>query len=475
VTDLPATTDVLADGQRRVSHRAGTFLRAGERRFWRDALRRRMLAGADVLAIFVTAGVVALWDSEGVVAVLLFTPGWIVTAKLVGLYDLDHRRLRHLTTDEFARIVVYVLLGSVALTAVLLLVHGESATLQDAGRMRLRLILVAATVAFRALARYAWRAATPPERALLLGEGPLADQVRRKIVLFPDIHVRIADEREACSPEELRQRPGPLDGIDRVIVATPNLDEELLSILVREAREREVKLSVVPPMRGMFGTASVLSHVADVALVEFTTWDASRTTLLAKRALDVGVAAIGLVLLSPVFLLVALAVKLSSPGPVLFVQVRAGAGGSPFRMLKFRTMRVDAPERLAEVVDLEALDGPAFKVENDPRVTSVGRFLRRTSLDELPQLINILRGEMSLVGPRPEQLELVELYRPEERFRLVAKPGLTGPMQVNGRGQLRFDERLALERDYIENLSIPRDLRILALTITPVLRRRGAY
>jgi lipopolysaccharide/colanic/teichoic acid biosynthesis glycosyltransferase len=108
-------------------------------------------------------------------------------------------------------------------------------------------------------------------------------------------------------------------------------------------------------------------------------------------------------------------------------------------------------------------------------VTPFGRFLRRTSLDELPQLINILRGDMSLVGPRPEQLEVVALYRPEERFRLAAKPGLTGPMQVNGRGQLRFEERLALERDYIENLSLLRDLRILALTITPVLRRRGAY
>src|SRR6266508_945908 len=348
-----------------------------------------MLAVGDLVAILVTAGALALWDGDGVAAVLLFAPGWIVTAKLVGLYDLDHRRLRHLTTDEFTRIVVYVLLGSLALTAVLLLLPGKDGALDDAAHVQLGLILVATTVAFRALARDAWRAVTPPERALMLGEGPLAEQVKRKIELFPDIHVRIADERESCSPDELRRRPGPLDGIDRVIVATPNLDEELLSILVKEAREREVKLSVVPPMRGMFGTAAVLSHVADVALVEYTTWDASRTTLLAKRALDAVVAAVGLVLLSPVFLLVALAVKLSSPGPVFFVQVRAGAGGRPFRMLKFRTMRVDAPERLAEVVDLDTLDGPAFKVENDPRVTPFGRFLRRTSLDELPQLINI--------------------------------------------------------------------------------------
>jgi len=336
-------------------------------------------------------------------------------------------------------------------------------------------MLAGSTVFFRVLARYAWRRVTPPERALLLGEGPLATQVERKLELFPDIHVRLAQERGSLSARELRQAPDLLDGIDRVIVAMPNLDEELLTLLVEEARTRQLKLSVVPPMRGMFGTAALLSHVADVALVEFTTWDPGRTTLLAKRVLDIAVSAIGLVGLAPVMLLVALAVKLSSPGPIFFVQQRAGVGGKPFKLLKFRTMGADAEERLGEVIDLEALDEPAFKLENDPRVTRFGGFLRRGSLDELPQLLNILKGEMSLVGPRPEQLEVVQLYGPKERFRLAVKPGLTGPMQVSGRGQLRFEERLALERDYIENLSLLRDLRILALTITPVLRRRGAY
>jgi lipopolysaccharide/colanic/teichoic acid biosynthesis glycosyltransferase len=116
-----------------------------------------------------------------------------------------------------------------------------------------------------------------------------------------------------------------------------------------------------------------------------------------------------------------------------------------------------------------------FKLVQDPRVTRIGRFLRRTSLDELPQLLNVLRGDMSLVGPRPEQIELVERYRPEHVFRLTVKPGLTGPMQVYGRGELTFDERLAVERDYIENLSLGRDLRILALTLTAVVGGRGAY
>ena len=144
-------------------------------------------------------------------------------------------------------------------------------------------------------------------------------------------------------------------------------------------------------------------------------------------------------------------------------------------MLKFRTMVADAEERLAEVVSIEALDKPMFKVPRDPRVTRFGSLLRRTSLDELPQLVNVLKGDMSLVGPRPEQVELVARYHPEHRFRLVVKPGLTGPMQVFGRGELTFDERLAVERDYIENLTIGRDLRILAMTIAAVAGGRGAY
>jgi lipopolysaccharide/colanic/teichoic acid biosynthesis glycosyltransferase len=127
------------------------------------------------------------------------------------------------------------------------------------------------------------------------------------------------------------------------------------------------------------------------------------------------------------------------------------------------------------VVSLDALAEPVFKLREDPRITPLGRLLRRTSLDELPQLVNVLRGDMSLVGPRPEQLEVVALYRPEHMFRLEVKPGLTGPMQVYGRGELTMEERLAVERDYVENVSIGRDMRILLLTIAVVLRGDGAY
>jgi lipopolysaccharide/colanic/teichoic acid biosynthesis glycosyltransferase len=135
----------------------------------------------------------------------------------------------------------------------------------------------------------------------------------------------------------------------------------------------------------------------------------------------------------------------------------------------------DAEALLPELVPFEHLETPMFKLKSDPRVTRVGRLLRRTSVDELPQLVNVLRGEMSIVGPRPEQLDLVERYAPEHQFRLQVKPGITGPMQVYGRGELEFDERLAVEREYVENLSFTRDIRIILMTFPAIVGKRGAY
>jgi lipopolysaccharide/colanic/teichoic acid biosynthesis glycosyltransferase len=194
-----------------------------------------------------------------------------------------------------------------------------------------------------------------------------------------------------------------------------------------------------------------------------------------KRACDVVFSAAALVLLAPLFPLVVLAIRLDSRGPVIFTQLRAGAGGRPFRMYKLRTMTADAEESLSEIVRLEDLREPMFKLPNDPRVTRVGRLLRRFSFDELPQLVNVLRGQMSIVGPRPEQVELVERYAPEHRFRLEVKPGMTGPMQVFGRGELSFGERLAVELDYVENVSLGRDLRILFQTLPAIIRGTGAF
>jgi lipopolysaccharide/colanic/teichoic acid biosynthesis glycosyltransferase len=194
-----------------------------------------------------------------------------------------------------------------------------------------------------------------------------------------------------------------------------------------------------------------------------------------KRGMDIVVSAAGLVVTAPVMIVIAVLIRIDSRGPALFKQLRAGRHGEPFRFLKFRTMCRDAEERISEVLAVEEMKEPMYKLRRDPRVTKVGRFLRRTSLDELPQLFNVLRGDMSLVGPRPEELWLVERYSEPERFRLDVRPGITGPMQVHGRGQLSFQERLAVEREYVENYSLKKDLRILLRTAGAIFRADGAY
>jgi exopolysaccharide biosynthesis polyprenyl glycosylphosphotransferase len=336
----------------------------------------------------------------------------------------------------------------------------------------------------RALARGLWRRLTPPAATLLIGAGPLERATRRKLELFTDIHAEpvgalLADDVAAAAGEtDVDDRVRAACGgqlPDRVIVCTQEIREELLTGAMRFCRRNRVKLSVVPPLRGMFGTAVRLTHVAELPVVEYHTWDASQSTLALKRCFDFVVATIVLVLAAPLLVCVAIAIRLDSRGPILYVQRRAGLDGRPFRMLKFRTMVADADDRRHEVVHLEALEDPMYKLRADPRVTRVGRVLRRWSLDELPQLVNVLRGEMSLVGPRPEELALVERYRPEHRFRVQVMPGITGPMQVFGRGDLDFEERLAIEREYVENLSLGRDLRILLLTLPAAISGRGAF
>jgi lipopolysaccharide/colanic/teichoic acid biosynthesis glycosyltransferase len=200
----------------------------------------------------------------------------------------------------------------------------------------------------------------------------------------------------------------------------------------------------------------------------------------AKRSIDLAGALVGLMLLAPVMLAVALLIRLDSPGPILFRQLRRGYRGQLFWVLKFRTMVVDAEQRLQELEQKnESAGGVLFKLRDDPRVTALGRFLRRSSLDEFPQLINVLRGEMSLVGPRPLQLrdsDKLQTLDPEGySHRLKVMPGLTGPWQVGGRSEIDYSHMVKMDLDYVENWSLSRDLRIIFRTFMVVLIGRGAY
>jgi len=196
--------------------------------------------------------------------------------------------------------------------------------------------------------------------------------------------------------------------------------------------------------------------------------------LFIRRCFDFSAALALIALLSPLLLTIAALVKITSRGPVLFRQVRAGLHGRPFVFLKFRSMRVDAEALKSALAPFNEMDGPAFKLTNDPRVTPLGRWLRKTSLDELPQLLNILRGEMSFVGPRPAVLDEVRRYEPWQRRRLSMPPGLTCLWQVSGRNELTFDEWMRLDLEYIDNWSLWLDLRIVFKTIPAVVLGRGA-
>jgi lipopolysaccharide/colanic/teichoic acid biosynthesis glycosyltransferase len=225
-------------------------------------------------------------------------------------------------------------------------------------------------------------------------------------------------------------------------------------------------------------TALSMSHIRDAAGVRpVSSLDPELVIPLSKRkrALDIVVAGGMLVALSPLFAVVAALIKLTSPGPVIFKQMRAGKGGRPFAFYKFRSMYLDAEARKAALRGQNEVDGPIFKMKNDPRITPVGRTLRKWSIDELPQLWNVLNGDMTLVGPRPPTLDEVESYEPWQRRRLSLTGGLTCIWQVSGRSQIGFEDWMRMDSRYARHRSLRMDLKILAQTAGAVLARRGAY
>ena len=490
LTENTAARDASSNGMPRGT--ADTALQVGSRpedlgtapgaapsgqRFWRDTRRRRMLASGDLAAAVIATAVAVPSSLASVTWAIAFVPAWIVVAKVLGLYDRDQRSIRHLTIDELGSIAAWAAICAASL--------GLLADVTPIGDMSLGSVVgvwaLATVSAFtlRAAARALWRRLTPREVTAVVGDGELAWAARRKLELFTDMHLEVARHpkvpmRGAGEDVETALRELTY-GVDRVIVASERIDPEWIGTLNGICRTEQVKLSVVSPLRGRAGAAPLLSEVADLPVLEYDTRDVSRSTMLLKRAFDVAVSSVFLLLLLPFLPFVALAIRLDSQGPVLFRQVRAGLAGRPFRIFKLRTMSEDAEQELGNLVALDELPDPMFKLKRDPRVTRVGGVLRRLSVDELPQLLNVLRGEMSIVGPRPEWMGLVDRYQPEHRFRLAVKPGMTGPMQVFGRGALNFQERLAVELDYVENLSLARDLRIIAQTIPAILRGTGAY
>src|SRR5215210_6872448 len=260
-----------------------------------------------------------------------------------------------------------------------------------------------------------------------------------------------------------------------ILAGAERLDDEEFLDLLRSVRLRKVSLRVVPGAITLLKTSPVLSEYTGVPLFEIGYPRLDNTQRSLKRLLDVTGSLLGLILLSPLLLSVALAVKLTSPGPVLFRQKRVGADEKVFICYMFRSMYEDAEARQEELEAMNEVDGAVFKIKNDPRITPVGHFIRRWSIDELPQLINVLKAEMSLVGPRPLPLRDFERMSEMHKRRLAAIPGMSGYWQISGRSNLSFDDMVRLDLYYIENWSLSFDIKIILKTIGAVLRREGAY
>lgn len=342
-------------------------------------------------------------------------------------------------------------------------------------------------ILFSGAARIFRRAGHNTRNVLIAGSGPRAAYVEDVIVSHPEWGLRVIGFVDANLPRRgpavQASRVLPLAAIeevladqviDEVIVAVPRSKLEEVVRAVDAATRAGVPITLLSDVFGDLLPAPRVKRFGALPALSFAPVHHPAGWLAMKRALDVALAAALLLLAAPVLAACALAIKLSSPGPVFFHQTRCSLNGRLFRMPKLRTMVVDAEERKQELAAHNEMDGPVFKMRRDPRVTPVGRVLRRFSLDELPQLWSVLRGDMSLVGPRPALPSEVAAYRTTERRRLSMRPGITCLWQVSGRNRIGFDDWVRLDLEYIDTWSLARDFLILLRTVPAVLRGDGA-
>jgi exopolysaccharide biosynthesis polyprenyl glycosylphosphotransferase len=494
---------MLADADARtlriLEHRRRTGW--ARRRGW---LVRRALLLADVvglaLAFFAAqviisgAGVVgALGPGIETLLFLGTLPAWVVVAKLYGLYDRDEERPDHTTVDDLAGVFHLVTVGAWVFFAI--------AWLTDVAQPDLPKVAVfwglaiGLVIFLRASARaFCRRTVTYLQNAVIVGSDDVGQLAARKIMRHPEYGINLVGFVDAVPhalhpdldhmtvlghPDRLLEVIRLFD-VERVVIAFSSDSNEQTLDLVRSLKDVDVQVDVVPRLFELVSSNAGIHTVEGLPMVSLPPLKLSPSSRLLKRAMDVAVSALGLVILMPFLAAIALVIKLDSRGPVLFRQVRMGARGHTFEIAKFRTMVRGADARRGELAHLNKHaanggDTRMFKARNDPRVTRAGRFLRRYSLDELPQLWNVLKGEMSLVGPRPLPLEEDEHVGSWARRRLDLRPGITGPWQVLGRSEIPFEEMVKLDYLYVTGWTIGYDLKLLARTIPILFSVRGAY
>ena len=466
------------------------------RRGW---LVRRMLVIADLVGLTLaflaatfffdqTARSDAVASNIEILVFCLSLPAWVVVAKLYGLYDFDEERTDHSTADDLVGVLHLVTVGSWLFFAFAAVTHRA-----DPGFARLLgfwLFAIVAITAGRAIARgVARRHLAYVQNTIIVGAGDVGQLVAKKLRQHPEYGLNLVgfvdDQPKTRSEgltdiallgglEQLPQMVQILD-VERVIVAFSNDSHEEMLDLIRSLKDLDIQIDLVPRFFEVIGTNVGIHTAEGLPLIGLPALKLSRSSHVMKRAMDLAFSITGLVLLSPVFLAVAVWIKLDSRGPVFFRQLRMGSGDQTFEILKFRTMAVDADERKQDLAALNKHvngDPRMFKIPNDPRVTRSGKVLRRFSIDELPQLWNVVRGQMSLVGPRPlileEDLHVVDW----RRQRLNLKPGITGLWQVLGRDDIGFEEMVRLDYVYVTTWSLLNDMKLVLRTIPALYRAR---
>jgi exopolysaccharide biosynthesis polyprenyl glycosylphosphotransferase len=464
--------------------------------------RTRLLAVGDLVALtaaylgaYAVAGAIAPLppvsaDSWFLVLVFVTAPiVWLAVFTAYNLYDNDSLRISVSSFDEVRDLFHAMLVGSLFY---LLLSQGVDfffdwwvytaveATLFMAGA------LVLVPVIRGSIRSWVFPRLMAPRRTLIVGSGAEAHLVYRKIMTHPEYGLDVVGFLDGDSPDPL---PAPMLGspaevarvvdeheIDRVLIASSVGSHEETLDLVRTVRRPDVHVSIVPRYFEIFTSHATLDDVEGMPVVTLPPMRLGRSSRVLKRTVDVVFSASALLVLSPLLAATALAIRLDSKGGAVYRQPRRGRLGSTFSIVKFRTMHVGSEAKRAEVLHMNEVDGPLFKIKGrDPRVTRVGSFLRKTSIDELPQLWNVLRGEMSLVGPRPFVVYEADLITGWASRRLDMTPGITGLWQVLGRNDIPFEEMTKLDYLYVTNWSLWWDLKILCQTIPVVLGRRGAY
>jgi exopolysaccharide biosynthesis polyprenyl glycosylphosphotransferase len=469
---------------------AGTLVASGYR--LRDYYLRRLLAISDVaclvlamiLAMALAGGPRGRPSSEYLLLGLATLPAWVVLFKMYGLYERDAKRLSHSTLDDLPSLFHALLLGCLLMWCWFVVV--APAKLVFANILAFAGVALVLVLSGRALTRAAYRRLIPSERVLLIGSGQasgiLIEKMRAKSLHLEPIGM-VSCEQDGRDVAGL-PRLGSLGQVDlpsiigkhrvlRVVVAAAEVEGEQLLELLRDCKATGTKVSLLPATFSALGPMVEVDDVQGITVLGINPPVLSRSSRWGKRGLDVLGAGIALIVLSPALAILALVVRLDTPGPALFHQERIGKGGRRFRLLKLRTMLPNAEARRAELA-AQSKDPGWLHLEHDPRITRVGRFLRLASLDELPQLWNVLRGDMSLVGPRPLIPEEDSMVDDWARGRLDLTPGITGLWQVLGRTSIPFQEMVKLDYLYVTNWSLWGDIRLILRTLPVVLKRDGA-